>query len=70
MVGTATAESTHMGVYYSFVQCSVLCDLWLLCSLVMAACLQDRYYGINDPVANKMLRRVGEQPQLEPPEDK
>lgn len=34
---------------------------------------QDRYYGINDPVANKMLRRVGEQQggaKLEPPEDK
>jgi pre-mRNA-splicing factor RBM22/SLT11 len=31
---------------------------------------QDRYYGINDPVANKMMRRMGEQPKLEPPEDK
>ena len=28
-----------------------------------------RYYGINDPVANKMLRRVGEMPTLETPED-
>eukprot|EP00879_Flechtneria_rotunda_P020329 GHRR01021379.1.p1 GENE.GHRR01021379.1~~GHRR01021379.1.p1 ORF type:complete len:319 (+),score=102.46 GHRR01021379.1:179-1135(+) len=31
--------------------------------------IKDRYYGINDPVANKMLRRVSEQPKLEPPED-
>jgi hypothetical protein len=31
---------------------------------------QDRYYGINDPVANKMLRRFGDTPKLEPPEDK
>lgn len=28
-----------------------------------------RYYGINDPVANKMLRRVGDMPKLETPED-
>jgi pre-mRNA-splicing factor RBM22/SLT11 len=39
-------------------------------SMCLACCAQDRYYGINDPVANKMLRRVGEQPKLEPPEDK
>eukprot|EP00898_Chlorokybus_atmophyticus_P005618 jgi/Chlat1/6057/Chrsp4S06341 len=31
--------------------------------------LKDRYYGINDPVANKMLRKVGELSVLEPPED-
>mmetsp|Transcript_8828 Transcript_8828/g.23757 ORF Transcript_8828/g.23757 Transcript_8828/m.23757 type:complete len:581 (-) Transcript_8828:638-2380(-) len=31
--------------------------------------IKDRYYGINDPVANKMMRRVGELPTLEPPED-
>jgi pre-mRNA-splicing factor RBM22/SLT11 len=31
--------------------------------------IKDRYYGINDPVANKMMRRVTEQPKLEPPED-
>jgi pre-mRNA-splicing factor RBM22/SLT11 len=31
--------------------------------------IKDRYYGINDPVANKMLRKLGEAPKLEPPED-
>lgn len=42
----------------------------LPCCCLLPVLLQDRYYGINDPVANKMLRRVGEQPKLEPPEDK
>ncbi len=32
--------------------------------------IKDRYYGINDPVANKMMRRLGDMPKLEPPEDK
>lgn len=31
--------------------------------------IKDRYYGINDPVANKMMRKLGEMPSLEPPED-
>jgi pre-mRNA-splicing factor RBM22/SLT11 len=31
--------------------------------------IKDRYYGINDPVANKMLKRLGEMPKLEPPAD-
>lgn len=31
--------------------------------------IRDRYYGNNDPVARKMLRRLGERPRLEPPED-
>ena len=31
--------------------------------------IRDRYYGVNDPVARKMLRRLGERPHLEPPED-
>jgi pre-mRNA-splicing factor RBM22/SLT11 len=31
--------------------------------------IRDRYYGINDPVARKMMRRLGERAQLEPPED-
>lgn len=31
--------------------------------------IRDRYYGVNDPVARKMLRRLGERPRLEPPED-
>ncbi|KAJ9529454.1 hypothetical protein QJQ45_013807, partial [Haematococcus lacustris] len=31
--------------------------------------IKDRYYGINDPVANKMMRKVGELPKLEAPED-
>jgi pre-mRNA-splicing factor RBM22/SLT11 len=32
--------------------------------------IRDRYYGINDPVARKMMRRLGERVKLEPPEDK
>jgi pre-mRNA-splicing factor RBM22/SLT11 len=31
--------------------------------------IKDRYYGVNDPVANKMLRRLGDMPTLQPPED-
>jgi len=31
--------------------------------------IRDRYYGNNDPVARKMLRRLGERPRLDPPED-
>ena len=31
---------------------------------------KDRYYGVNDPVANKMLNRTKDMPKLEPPEDK
>lgn len=31
--------------------------------------MQDRYYGVNDPVARKMLSRVDAMPKLEPPED-
>eukprot|EP00803_Ostreobium_quekettii_P009893 evm.model.scf_51.4 EVM.evm.TU.scf_51.4 scf_51:35985-40803(-) len=31
--------------------------------------IKDRYYGINDPVAKKMLRRAGDMPTLTPPED-
>ncbi|GFR48435.1 hypothetical protein Agub_g10334, partial [Astrephomene gubernaculifera] len=30
---------------------------------------KDRYYGVNDPVANKMLRRADEMNKLTPPED-
>jgi len=29
-----------------------------------------RYYGMNDPVAEKLLRRADQMPKLEPPEDK
>jgi len=29
-----------------------------------------RYYGINDPVAEKLMRRASAMPKLEPPEDK
>lgn len=32
--------------------------------------LKDRYYGVNDPVARKMLKRMDEMPGLAPPEDK
>lgn len=31
--------------------------------------IKDRYYGINDPVALKLLGKAGEMPTLEPPED-
>ncbi|XP_013779352.1 pre-mRNA-splicing factor RBM22-like [Limulus polyphemus] len=31
--------------------------------------IKDRYYGINDPVADKLLRRADTMPKLEPPED-
>lgn len=31
--------------------------------------IKDRYYGINDPVALKLLGKAGEMPSLEPPED-
>lgn len=30
----------------------------------------DRYYGTNDPVAEKLLRQTNELPKLNPPEDK
>ncbi len=29
-----------------------------------------RYYGVNDPVAEKLMRRAAAMPKLEPPEDK
>ncbi|XP_052471584.1 pre-mRNA-splicing factor RBM22 [Carassius gibelio] len=32
--------------------------------------IKDRYYGINDPVADKLLKRVSSMPRLDPPEDK
>lgn len=32
--------------------------------------IKDRYYGANDPVADKLLRRAQAMPKLEPPEDK
>ncbi|KAK9864507.1 hypothetical protein WJX84_009809 [Apatococcus fuscideae] len=31
--------------------------------------IKDRYFGVNDPVANKMLGRVDRMPNLTPPED-
>jgi pre-mRNA-splicing factor RBM22/SLT11 len=31
--------------------------------------IRDRYYGINDPVAKKMMGRLGERQELQPPED-
>lgn len=30
---------------------------------------KDRYYGTNDPVANKMMKKLSEMPKMEPPED-
>lgn len=32
--------------------------------------IKDRYYGINDPVADKMLKRAAAMPKLETPSDK
>ena len=32
--------------------------------------IKDRYYGVNDPVADKLLKRAEAMPQLEAPEDK
>ncbi|ELT98008.1 hypothetical protein CAPTEDRAFT_123077 [Capitella teleta] len=32
--------------------------------------IRDRYYGINDPVAEKLMSRYSTLPKLEPPEDK
>ena len=32
--------------------------------------IKDRYYGVNDPVANKMMRRAETMPKLEMPSDK
>ncbi|KAL0275130.1 UNVERIFIED_CONTAM: hypothetical protein PYX00_003087 [Menopon gallinae] len=32
--------------------------------------IKDRYYGVNDPVAEKLMRRAEQMPKLEPPEDK
>lgn len=31
--------------------------------------IKDRYYGVNDPVANKLLRRAADMPSLSPPDD-
>ncbi|KAK9120395.1 hypothetical protein Syun_018012 [Stephania yunnanensis] len=31
--------------------------------------IKDRYYGVNDPVALKLLNKAGEMPSLVPPED-
>lgn len=32
--------------------------------------IKDRYYGINDPVADKLLKRASTMPRLDPPDDK
>ena len=31
--------------------------------------MKDRYYGVNDPVADKMLARAAERPKMTPPAD-
>ncbi|KVI11053.1 zinc finger CCCH domain-containing protein 49-like [Cynara cardunculus var. scolymus] len=31
--------------------------------------IKDRYYGVNDPVALKLLNKAGDMPSLEPPDD-
>jgi len=32
--------------------------------------IKDRYYGVNDPVADKLMERYASMPALDPPEDK
>ena len=32
--------------------------------------IKDRFYGLNDPVAEKLLKRYDAMPKLEPPEDR
>ncbi len=32
--------------------------------------IKDRFYGINDPVADKLLKRYSTMPKLDPPEDR
>ena len=32
--------------------------------------IKDRFYGINDPVADKLMRRYDSMPKLDPPEDR
>ena len=32
--------------------------------------MKDRYYGVNDPVADKILKRAQAMPHLDPPEDR
>ena len=32
--------------------------------------IKDRFYGTNDPVADKLMNRYSSMPKLEPPEDK
>lgn len=32
--------------------------------------IKDRYYGVNDPVADKLLKRASTMPRLDPPDDK
>ena len=32
--------------------------------------IKDRFYGVNDPVADKLLKRYSTMPKLEPPEDR
>ena len=32
--------------------------------------IKDRYYGVDDPVAEKLLKRAADMPKLTPPADK
>lgn len=32
--------------------------------------IKDRYYGVNDPVADKLMRRAASMPSISPPEDR
>lgn len=38
--------------------------------LIIVFNLNSRYYGVNDPVAEKLMRRASAMPKLESPEDK
>lgn len=38
-------------------------------TFILIICNLTRYYGVNDPVAEKMMNRANEMPKLEKPED-
>ncbi len=45
-----------------------LYHLYIICILFLHVYL--RYYGVNDPVAEKLLRQTSNLPKLTPPDDK
>lgn len=52
----------HIFNLWAIVQFKRLTNIILFCS--------DRYYGRNDPVADKIMKRASQLPSLDPPEDK